>query len=154
MRILRTIIVVLLFAFAGPAYAFMGMFGGGGESVSAQDGVVSINASAFANGESKHFQFKESGKVIRFFVVKDHQGALRVALDACEQCWREDKGYKLEAGAMVCVNCGMKFALNRIGAVRGGCNPHPVAFNANDNTVIIAVQELLGGAKYFPGNNK
>lgn len=152
MRLFISLFLVLLLL-PTPANAFMGMFGGSSpQTVSAQDGVITLDTSAFTNGQSKHYQYKEHGKTIRFFLVRDNQGTIRAALDACEQCWQADKGYLLQDGTMVCVNCGMKFALNRIGMVRGGCNPHPIEFSHEGSTFTVTTEELLAGAGYFPGN--
>jgi uncharacterized membrane protein len=86
-------------------------------------------------------------------VVRDGKGTVRAALDACEVCWREGKGYVLKNGAMLCVNCGRSFPMNRIGLVAGGCNPHPVRFKVENDSVHIAAQELLReGTRYFPEN--
>ena len=151
MRLLASVFLVIVL-WATPALAFGNLFGGGFENVSPADGVVTLDASGLEKGQSQHYRLKENGKTIRFFVVRDNQGTLRVALDACDVCWREDKGYINKDGGMVCVNCGQKFAYNRIGQVQGGCNPHPVAFTTAENTVTIQAQILLDGASYFPGN--
>lgn len=152
MRMTRTIaILTLCLLFATPAAAFLG-FGNSPETVSAQDGLARVDTSRLSPGESKHYQYREDGATIRFFVVRDAQGTVRAALDACEVCWREGKGYKLDKGAMLCVNCGQKFALNRIGKIRGGCNPHPLAFSMDGATLTVTAQELMTGIKYVPEN--
>ena len=145
---------LLLFVclFSTSALAFGGLFGSSAEKVAAQNGVVVLDMKELANGESKHFQFQEGATTIRFFVVRDNQGALRTALDACDVCWHADKGYKQQDGSMQCVNCGQFFALGRIGDVKGGCNPHPIAFTVEGNTLNVTAQELLAGAGFFPGN--
>ncbi len=132
--------------------AFMGFFGDSIEKTTAKDGMVTIDTSAIANGQSKHYSYTEAGTTVRFFLVRDAQGVLRAAFDACDVCWQSDKGYKLQEGVMVCINCGMQFPLSRIGAVKGGCNPHPMLYNLDGNTFTITTQELLAGSAYFPGN--
>lgn len=150
MRIAIICMAVILMS-ATTGHAFFGLFGSE-ESVKAQNGLVSIDASGLGNGEVKHYKFTEGQTFIRFFVLRDKQGVLRVAQDACEVCWREDKGYKLQDGVMLCVNCGMKFPLSRIGKVRGGCNPHPIAFSLDGDKVGLTTEDLLSGAKLHPGN--
>jgi len=136
--------------------AFFGLFGDSARNVQAVDGRVSIDVSALAEGEAAHYRYREGKVSVRFFLVRDVRGTVRAALDACEVCWREDKGYKLvkNDGAMLCVNCGRRFPLDRIGAIRGGCNPHPVAFELEEGKVLIPATELMDGAGYFPGNGK
>ncbi len=151
MRTLTLLSIAFLLAFAVPAQAFLGLFGST-ETVAAKDGLVTLDVSKLANGDARHYLFREGKTQIRFFVARDAQGVVRAALDACEVCWKENKGYKLESGAMLCVNCGRKFALNRIGEARGGCNPHPIAFTCTDGTFSVAASELLAGAKFYPEN--
>ncbi|MDR3362597.1 MAG: DUF2318 domain-containing protein [Desulfovibrio sp.] len=151
MRVLVTGILILLLA--SPIFAFP--FFNSGKSVkqvTAADGVIYIDAAAVKPSLAAHFRYAAEGKKVDFFIVRDGQGAVRVALDACEVCWREGKGYVLNKGAMQCLNCGRQFALNRIGVIVGGCNPHPVKFSLNGETVSIAASELLSGSNYFPGN--
>ncbi len=152
MRVTFLFMIALLFFSTPQAQAFTGLFGGSMETATSKDGAIALDTAALGKGQSKHYTYTEGKTTIRFFLVRDNQGVLRAALDACEQCWREDKGYKLQDGAMLCVNCGMKFALNRIGLVRGGCNPHPIAFTLTNDTFSVTTQELLAGAHYFPRN--
>jgi len=53
-----------------------------------------------------------------------------------------------------CVNCGRKFALAQVGLVRGGCNPHPLAFQLDGENVAVDSRELLAGSHYFPENKQ
>ena len=149
---MRKIIIamLLIFVVTPPAQAFLGMFDSV-ETVTAKDGVITLDTSTLSTGEAKHYQYKENSAVIRFFVVKDSGGIIRAALDACEVCWRENKGYKQQKGAMLCVSCGQRFALNRIGLIRGGCNPHPIAFTTRGEALTVTSDELTTGLGYFPG---
>lgn len=135
-----------------PAQAFGSFFGGSVETVKAADGKITLDTAKLGKGESQHYKYSEDKTSVKFFVVRDNQGAVRAALDACDVCWQEGKGYKLQDGAMLCVNCGQKFALNRIGEVRGGCNPHIIAFSLDGDKLTVTTQELLSGSKYFPDN--
>ncbi len=143
----------LLFFFSGalPAQAFLGIFSSV-QKVEAVDGIIALDASKLDTGESRHYSFSQGKTTIRFFLVRDEQGLVRAALDACEVCRDEGKGYKSGNGAMICVNCGQRFALNRIGRVRGGCNPHPMAFTVTDDVFTVTADELLKNAAYFPEN--
>ena len=152
---MRKIIAVMLFVsiVAFPAWAFLGLFDSV-ETVTAKDGLITLNMAKLSAGEAKHYQYKEGGDIIRFFVVKDAGGVVRAALDACEVCWRENKGYKQQDGAMLCVNCGQRFALNRIGQIRGGCNPHPIAFITRDETFTVTSDELVMALASLSGGKK
>lgn len=104
-----------------------------------------------------------SGKTIRFFILKSNDDIFRAAFDACDVCFREKKGYRQEGDLMVCNNCGMKFASNKINDVQGGCNPAPlerhvedgdhkeVPLNAftEDGFLVIKKSDIEGGVRYF-----
>jgi uncharacterized membrane protein len=115
--------------------------------------VITLDVSALPKLGARHYRHKEGGRTVKFFVVRDDQGAVRAAVDACEVCWREGKGYVQQEGVMLCVNCGRKFPMHRIGLAAGGCNPHPFEFKVENDSVVIAAQELLQqGTRYFPEN--
>jgi uncharacterized membrane protein len=135
-----------------PRAAFLRMFGDSVEKFVSRDGNIMIDVSSLAKVKSRHYRYEEGGRAIRFFIVRDEQGTVRAAIDACEVCWKAGKGYQLTDGAMLCVNCGMKFPLHRIGLVAGGCNPHPFRFRIENESVIIETQELMLGIGYFPEN--
>lgn len=153
MRTVFILMAALLLGAVSQAYA-ASLFGDSVESVGAKDGVIRLEASGLGNGQAKFYKYKEDDTIIRFFLVRDNQGTLRAALDACEACWHADKGYKLQDGILLCANCGMRFALGRIGAVRGGCNPHPIAFKNDGDAFTATTRELLSGARYFPDNGR
>ena len=74
---------------------------------------------------------------------------IRAAFDACDVCWRENKGYVQKGDVMVCKNCGRRFPSVRINEVRGGCNPAPLKREVENGTVIIRVADILEGKRYF-----
>jgi uncharacterized membrane protein len=154
MRLIALICLLGTALFPSQAQAFFGFFGASMEEVTAQDGRIVINVSDLPQSSARHYRYRESGLVIKFFVVRDGQGIIRVALDACEACWKAGQGYKFKDGVMVCVNCGQKFPLGRIGLASGGCNPHPFPYKMENDSVIISARELLLEAKYFPVNNR
>lgn len=137
-----------------PAHAAFFGIGDSRENVTAKEGKITITVSTLETLQSRRYCYREGGKEITFFIVRDGQGTIRAALDACEVCWQAGKGYQLTDDGMVCVNCGRKFALNRIGIVKGGCNPHPFRFWTDNATVEIETQELILGAEYFPENRR
>lgn len=148
-KVLSLLLALFLTSPMSQALAFTSFFGGP-ETVTLKDDAVTLSAAKLKPGGAKHYTLKEDGTVIRFFLVRDKQGAVHAALDACEVCWRANKGYKLHNEAMLCVNCGQSFALSRIGQVRGGCNPHPLEFSLDKDSVTISRQALVEGVRYFP----
>lgn len=130
------------------AHAFFG-FGGKYETVQPQGETIRIKA-ADITPTAKFYALKDGTTEIRFFVVKGPDGTPRAALDACDVCWREGKGYRQEGANMVCENCGMVFNTARINEVRGGCNPHPLERTMDaSGDLLLRVAELKAGARYF-----
>jgi uncharacterized membrane protein len=104
----------------------------------------------FDDGQAKYFSYKApSGKNIKFFALKSSDGIVRAAFDACDVCYAAKKGYRQEGNVMVCNNCGQKFASTRINEVRGGCNPAPLERKVEGSNLMIAVNDVLTGARYF-----
>jgi len=153
MRLCLLILLGILSGVLQAQAALFGFFGNSVENVVARDGVISLDASAVPKLGARHYRHQEGGRTVKFFVVRDGQGTLRAAVDACEVCWKEGKGYVLKDGSMLCVNCGRMFPMHRIGLTAGGCNPHPFPFRVEGNSVQITAQELLEqGIRYFPEN--
>ena len=111
--------------------------------------VVSHPASLFEDGRAQYFEYTDNGKAIRYFVVKSTDGVIRAAFDACDVCWAADLGYSQDGGFMVCNNCGQRFESTQVNEVEGGCNPSPLARRVENGQVILQVQDILAGAKYF-----
>lgn len=127
--------------------------GRGGErgDVRAENGVVTLPLQAVADGAAHYYTYRTAdGSAVRFFVLKSHDGVVRAAFDACDECYRSGKGYRHEGDNMVCNNCGQKFASDRINEVKGGCNPAPLTRTVADNRVLINEQDLIAGQGYFP----
>jgi uncharacterized membrane protein len=50
---------------------------------------------------------------------------------------------------MVCSNCGQTFPSARIGEVKGGCNPHPLARKVEGQYLVIKKTDIAAGKDYF-----
>ncbi len=150
MKLFRLILpaALMVLALSTAANAFLG-FGGKYETVQPQGDTVRIKAADISD-TARFYAFKDGGTEIRFFVVKGPDGAVRAALDACDVCWREGKGYRQQGPNMICENCGMAFNTARINEVRGGCNPHPLERTVDaGGDLLLRVAELKAGARYF-----
>jgi uncharacterized membrane protein len=113
---------------------------------------VTYPAGQFDNGKARHFDYRTpEGVKVRYFILKSSDGVIRAAFDACDVCWREDKGYEQKGDVMVCRNCGRRFLSTRINEVSGGCNPVPLARKVEGGKVVIAVADILQGRRYFGG---
>jgi uncharacterized membrane protein len=137
------------------AFLFLGRQGGDTPAiaatlVSANDAAeVFLPAASFDDGKARFYTLEDRGVSIRYYGVKDADGTIRTAFDACDACWAAGKGYKQEGGVMVCVNCNQRFAISEIGKVRGGCNPAPLPAQVKNGQLVLRVSDIQAGRPYF-----
>jgi uncharacterized membrane protein len=111
---------------------------------------VSLDEARFADGKARHFALKSpEGIEVRYFVLKSSDGVIRAAFDACDVCWRANKGYTQDGDMMICNNCGRRFASVKVNEVKGGCNPAPLSRQVVDGKVVIKVADILEGRRFF-----
>jgi hypothetical protein len=91
------------------------------------------------------------GKTVYFFVVKDKNGVIRAAANACQVCFSTKRGFHQEDGWMVCNTCGNRYPLEKIATEKGGCNPVPINPNlkVSDGKAILQLADLEPIANYF-----
>jgi uncharacterized membrane protein len=110
---------------------------------------VKIPLTALDSGKALFLSLESEGRTLYYFALKSGNGAYRAALDACDVCFRTNRGYRQEGDQMVCNNCGQKFACDKIGEVKGGCNPHPLAHKENAGVMVIRKGDIVAGKEYF-----
>ena len=143
-----TIAITALFAI-GTAAAFSVPGLNRPETVKAANNMVTIPAKSI-DSKARFFVFKDGGKEIKFFAVKGSNGAVRVAFDACDACFRDKKGYEQKDERMICRNCNMKFPIDRLGPnATGGCNPGYLPHRLEGSNIVITTADLKTGARYF-----
>ena len=102
------------------------------------------------DGKAHHYKVKaDDGTMVTFFVLKSRDGVIRAAIDACDVCYKAGKGYYQEGDFMVCVNCGQKFASNRINVVKGGCNPAPLKRVVKGDQLYISMDDINANRWYM-----
>ena len=120
------------------------------EKIKAANGLVTIPVAAVNDGKAHFYKFAADGKEIAFFLVKAGDGTIRGAFDSCDVCFKEKKGYEQQGDFMICKNCNKKFATNRIGPhAIGGCNPSYFPHAEAGGNVVIRVEDLKAGARFF-----
>ncbi len=138
--------VFALLLTVSPSWAFWGKY----TTLSFSEGVVRLPVTDLDNGRVHFYQTELEGKKIGFFLVRDGQGNVRSAFDACDVCFHAKKGYtEGNDGLMVCGQCGMRFPIGRIGDEKGGCNPAPLAVAVQDGRIVIRAEDLSVGARFF-----
>jgi len=139
--------LVLIVGVAANGQAFWGF--GKYTTVEPENGAVVIPASEVSDGQAHFYMYDNGFEEVKFFVLKSSDGVVRAAFDACDVCFSEKKGYTQDGEFMVCNNCGQRFHSSRINEVRGGCNPSPLSRTINGGNVVLKVQDIAAGGRYF-----
>lgn len=94
---------------------------------------------------AQFYSYNSDGTAIRYFLVKDQQGNVHGALDACDVCYAAKKGYRQNGDVMHCLNCGRDFSITSLGTdnTAGGCWPSHLPINISQNKVTIKVSDLV-----------
>lgn len=104
----------------------------------------------FADGKARHYSFSAPGGItIKYFIIKSSDGVIRAAFDACDVCWASGKGYQQDGDALVCRNCGKRFASKLVNEAKGGCNPAPLKRTIKGDKLVIQTKDILEGRHYF-----
>ncbi len=111
--------------------------------------VVKIPLKSLDSGKALFLQYEFVGRQLHYFALKSSDGAYRAALDACDVCFRMNRGYRQEGDQMVCNNCGQTFPSAKIGEVKGGCNPHPLPRTVEGQYLVIKKTDIAAGKDYF-----
>jgi len=90
----------------------------------------------------------EDGQKIHFFVVKK-KGTAEVYFDACEKCYYRKKGYTFRDGALVCKDCNISFEIGELSTGLGSCRPVPIKSSIKNSTLLISLDELKKGKRFF-----
>jgi len=154
---LATVVILLLAGFAALGYAGIldGLLKKSSADIAKSAGVwetadsVKIPFAALASGKALFLSLESEGRQLRYFALRTPDGVYRAALDACDVCFRMNRGYRQDGDQMVCNNCGQKFECGKIGLVKGGCNPHPLAHSEEAGHMVIRKADLAAGKEYF-----
>ena len=115
---------------------------------------VKIPLKALDSGKALFLQADMGGRTLYYFVyyfaLKSSDGAYRASFDACSGCFRSNYGYRQEGDRLVCNKCGQAFPSVRIGEIKGGCNPQPLARKVEGQYLVILKADLAAGKEYFP----
>jgi len=112
---------------------------------------VRIPLSALDSGKTLFLESELEGSRVYFFAMRSSDGVYRAAYDACDVCFRSNRGYRQEGDLMVCNNCGQAFPSVKVNEVKGGCNPAPLTRTVDGDSLVIRKVDLAAGKGYFPG---
>ena len=126
---------------------------GGAETATATTapagGDVTIPVAAVNDGKAHFYTYDVDGTTVKYFVLASKDGKIRAALDACEVCYPQKKGYTQQGDAMQCNNCGQVFASDKINVITGGCNPIPLKRSISGEDLTITTDSIQAGQTYF-----
>lgn len=112
------------------------------------NGLIKVNTEELADGNLHRYAYvTDDGHVVRFFMINRSGGKkIGVVYDACMLCG--DMGYLQEKNEVICIACNVRIFIPSIGKA-GGCNPIPLPHRIDGGQVLVSVQELDKGARYF-----
>jgi uncharacterized membrane protein len=120
------------------------------ETVKPVNGIVTVPVSQMNDGNAHYFRLTDSGKELKFFIVKGKDHALHTAFDACDVCFRAKLGYVQDGDRMICKKCNQKFPIVNIGAQsEGGCNPSYLPAKVDGANLRISLADLKSGVRLF-----
>ncbi|PIZ50699.1 hypothetical protein COY27_06315 [Candidatus Woesearchaeota archaeon CG_4_10_14_0_2_um_filter_33_13] len=98
----------------------------------------------------KKFEYNVGSTIVRYFVVKDKNGEIKTAFDACDVCGGY-KGYRQEDRDVICNNCGKVFSIEGLGTKNKGygCWPSYLSHTIMGENIVIKTAELEQGAFRF-----
>ncbi len=109
---------------------------------------LSIPVSAVGN-DAAYYTFDSSGTPVRFFLVKDQNGTIHAAFDACPECFASGLGFHQQGNDMV-DNCTNRTTpVSAIGAGTSGCHPVGLSCKIEGGRVMIPKAAVLSGAYLF-----
>lgn len=115
----------------------------------AEDGAVRFSLATFDDYQAHYYTYMHEGQPIEFFILKSRDGVVRAAFNACDVCFAAKKGYSQAGDVMVCNNCGRRFPADQINEVQGGCNPSPLLRAVEGDSLVIQVEDIVEGLRYF-----
>lgn len=111
---------------------------------------VALPMSTFADGRARFYRYvTAAGRETRFFVLKSADGEVRAALDACDFCFRQRRGFRQVGDHLICNNCGRTISAQHVSVSKGDCNPVPLERTIDGDRVIVRVAALESGDRYF-----
>jgi uncharacterized membrane protein len=113
-------------------------------------GEVVVDVGALAPLQIRYFRFLNSGnQEVKFFIARDERGGLQVAFDASESDFKLKRGFRLDGTWIVNNKCTTSFHLSEVNDHPSGCAPVPLPFRAEQERVVLAEADILGGWRYF-----
>ena len=104
------------------------------------------------SGTANFYEEEINGVNVKFFAIKDTNGEIKTAFDACDVCYNSKKGYTQDGEYMVCNNCGNRYHVSGLGTENkrgGGCWPSYLESEVKDDYLEIKTSNLEKGRYKF-----
>lgn len=103
------------------------------------------------SAEPLFVDWTQDGVPMQLIARIDGAGEAQLAYNTCQVCAGSPYAYfEYDGGALVCQNCGNRFALSSVGKVAGGCNPKPVeGYEIEGDSIVVPERELMAAAASF-----
>jgi hypothetical protein len=120
---------------------------------SAPDGSDIVIPVADVSEQARFYPTTVNGTALEVLAVKAPDGSIRTAFNTCQVCYDSGRGYyEQEGSALVCQNCGNRFAASDVEVKTGGCNPVPIFETdklVTDDTITIPASYLKEASGIF-----
>jgi uncharacterized membrane protein len=115
-------------------------------------GALLLNINQLARGDAKKYCWKmpDRAETVRFIVARRSDGLIEVVLDACKTCYRNNLGYRISEGMLVCRFCGNRYSLDKLSDGMMSCRALDLPFTVDRGVLRIRTIDLMGRARYFP----
>jgi len=109
---------------------------------------LSIPASS-VGANAAFFTYNSSGTQVRLFVVKDQNGTVHAAFDACPECFASGLGFHQQGDMMFDNRTNRSIPISAIGTDTFGCHPVGLSCRIEGGRVMIPKAAVLSGAYLF-----
>ena len=97
------------------------------------------------------YSYNSGTTIVRYFAAVGSDGNVHMALDACDVCYSQKRGYRQVGDVMQCNNCGKQFAINSVGTenLSGGCWPSYLPVTVSGGNAVVEFSELRAKSNMF-----
>ena len=111
---------------------------------------VAIPLSSLTAGLPHFYRYRaDSGRDVRFLIVRMPDGRVHAGLDACEACFRQHQGFRQVGNQLVCNRCGRRLSTQDLGRSKDKCDPLALDHAIDGERVLITHAALEAGERYF-----
>jgi uncharacterized membrane protein len=122
--------------------------------VTADNDALLLNVQALSDGSARKYCLKTpNSRTVRFIVARGSDGKIRVVLDACRTCYRNNLGYKLSGREIICGFCANRYSIDSLSVGRASCTPLTMPFEEHGGLLRIRLSDLKKGEAFFPAES-